>query len=281
MNGHFGQNKERRKQYVNIAGLFVVVILILGIYFYQNVFAKGTGKESQSNRETPLILENTKNDIGLEQEEGNSVQEVQQDSSHIIKDFPIILQSPELPTGCEITALTMVLNYYGLPADKITMAEDYLPKADAGLYYGEDGLLYGNDLEQYFIGDPFSEAGITCGTQAIATAADEFLMQSGETKRARILKAVQPDGLYEFVSQDIPVMVWITISMDDRWETQGWYTETGSYVDWSQNDHGAVLVGYTESTVTIADPIAGLVEYSKEQFEHVYESRGENGLVIQ
>lgn len=37
-------------------------------------------------------------------------------------DFPIIIQNPELPTGCEITALTMVLNYYGYPADKIVMA---------------------------------------------------------------------------------------------------------------------------------------------------------------
>ena len=35
-----------------------------------------------------------------------------------IKDFPIIYQMPELPTGCEITALTMAVNYYGYPADK-------------------------------------------------------------------------------------------------------------------------------------------------------------------
>lgn len=69
--------------------------------------------------------------------------------------------------------------------------------------------------------------------------------------------------------------------MGDRWETQGWYTENGNYVDWSQNDHGAVLVGYTEDTVTIADPISGFVENSREQFESVYTSRGENSVMIQ
>lgn len=42
--------------------------------------------------------------------------------SNEISDFPYTLQTPELPTGCEITALTMVLNYYGFSVDKTTMA---------------------------------------------------------------------------------------------------------------------------------------------------------------
>ena len=62
--------------------------------------------------------------------------------------------------------------------------------------------------------------------------------------------------LYEIVSQDIPVVVWVTISMTDRGETEGWYTRSGEYVDWSTYDHGAVLIGYTQDTVTIADPVS-------------------------
>ena len=45
-------------------------------------------------------------------------------------------------------------------------------------------------------------------------------------------------------------------------------------MDWSTNDHGAVLIGYTEGTVLIADPLAGIVEYDRQAFETVFASRG-------
>lgn len=69
---------------------------------------------------------------------------VEQRASAQIEDFPIINQMPELPTGCEITALTMVLDHYGYPVDKTVMASEYLPTASADRYYGADGrLVYG------------------------------------------------------------------------------------------------------------------------------------------
>ena len=43
--------------------------------------------------------------------------------------------------------------------------------------------------------------------------------------------------------------------MQDRIAEDGWYTEDGEYVDWAYTDHGAVLIGYSKDTVTIADPI--------------------------
>lgn len=51
---------------------------------------------------------------------------------------------------------------------------------------------------------------------------------------------------------------------------EGWYTESGKYVDWGRNDHCAVLIGYTPDTVTIADPIAGEIVYSRKAFEKVF-----------
>ena len=56
-------------------------------------------------------------------------------------------------------------------------------------------------------------------------------------------------------------MVWVTIGMENRREIRGWYTEDGRFMDWSTNDHGAVLIGYSAGTVTIADPISGICEY--------------------
>ena len=198
-----------------------------------------------------------------------------------IADFPIINQMPELPTGCEITALTMALNYYGYPVDKTVMASEYLPTASADRYYGTDGRMYGTDMNEYFIGDPFAEGGIICGTGAIVTAADRYLSDEGSSLRALDVTGSSPEELYERVRQGQPVVVWVTISMADRGSTEGWYTENGDYVDWSTNDHGAVLIGYTETTVTIADPISGRMEYDREQFEEVFASRGSQCVVLE
>ena len=198
-----------------------------------------------------------------------------------IADFPIINQMPELPTGCEITALTMALNYYGYPVDKTVMASEYLPTASADRYYGTDGRMYGTDMNEYFIGDPFAEGGIICGTGAIVTAADRYLSDEGSSLRALDVTGSSPEELYERVRQGQPVVVWVAISMADRRSTEGWYTENGDYVDWSTNDHGAVLIGYTETTVTIADPISGRMEYDREQFEEVFASRGSQCVVLE
>ncbi len=70
-------------------------------------------------------------------------------------DFEIIRQMPELPTGCEITALTMMLNYYGYSVDKMTMASEYLPTIPAEFYEGADGRSYGPDMEAFFCGRSF------------------------------------------------------------------------------------------------------------------------------
>lgn len=160
------------------------------------------------------------------------------------------------------------------------MAAEYLPTAGMGLYYGADGRLYGTDLNEYFIGDPFTEDGVICGTGAIVTAADAYLEAAGSSLRAEDLTGTDPEELYRLVSEDQPVVVWVTISMADRGETEGWYTEDGEYVDWSRNDHGAVLIGYSGTTVTIADPISGQIEYDRQQFEEVFVDRGNRCVVI-
>lgn len=202
--------------------------------------------------------------------------------SYVIKDFPIIYQMPELPTGCEITAMTVVLNYYGFSVDKVQMATQYLPTLpSAGAFLGEDGRLYGNDMNQYFIGDPQTEDGIICGTGAIISAVTSFSAETGNYVQAVDRTGISLDELYQLISEDTPVMVWCTIGMEDRNVRQGWYTENGEYVDWASNDHGAVLIGYSPDTVTIADPISGLVEYSRTQFESVFHSRGNRCVILQ
>lgn len=201
-------------------------------------------------------------------------------SSHVIENFGLTLQMPELPTGCEITALTMVLNYYGCDADKMTMATEYLPISSSYFYYGDDGTLYGPDLNNYFVGDPLTTGGYICGTGAIITAANDYLEDVNSSLRAEDITGSSPEELYQLVNEDTPVVVWVTVYMTERTDVSGWYTENGEYVDWSTSDHGAVLIGYSEDTVTIADPISGIVTYDRQDFENVFESRGNKCVIL-
>lgn len=76
-----------------------------------------------------------------------------------------ILQNPELPTGCEITSLTTVLNYYGYNVSKTTMSDDFLEKSN-------DEVA---DFWKMFLGNPRSEDGFGCYAQPITDAANKYL----------------------------------------------------------------------------------------------------------
>lgn len=231
-----------------------------------------TETESETQSETVAVgLESTQ--ISAEVKKSNSGTQ--------LTDFDIIEQYPELPTGCEITALTMVLNYYGYQVNKVTMALDYMPKVQAEFYRSEDGRLMGPDLENFFVGDPTKETGYICGTGAIVTAANRYLADVGSDLTAAAMKNAQPEKLYDLIDQGTPVVIWCTINMEDRAETDGWYREDGTYMEWSTNDHGAVLIGYDEDTVTVADPIYSCITVSRDQFEKIFAERGGQCVILQ
>ena len=233
-----------------------------------------TESEAQSETQSETVA------VGLESTQ-ISAEVKKSNSGTQLTDFDIIEQYPELPTGCEITALTMVLNYYGYQVNKVTMALDYMPKVQAEFYRSEDGRLMGPDLENFFVGDPTEETGYICGTGAIVTAANRYLADVGSDLTAAAMKNAQPEKLYDLIDQGTPVVIWCTINMEDRAETDGWYREDGTYMEWSTNDHGAVLIGYDEDTVTVADPIYSCITVSRDQFEKIFAERGGQCVILQ
>ena len=240
----------------------------------------GAETESEAQSEVQSEIQSETVAVGLESTQ-ISVEVKKSDSGTQLTDFDIIEQYPELPTGCEITALTMVLNYYGYRVNKVTMALDYMPKVQAEFYRSEDGRLMGPDLENFFVGDPTEETGYICGTGAIVTAANRYLADVGSDLTAAAMKNVQPEKLYDLIDQGTPVVIWCTINMEDRAETDGWYREDGTYMEWSTNDHGAVLIGYDEDTVTVADPIYSRITVSRDQFEKIFAERGGQCVILQ
>lgn len=202
-------------------------------------------------------------------------------AAYQISDFECVYQMPELPTGCEITAMEMVLQYYGFDIDKVTMANDYMPTISYDTRWNDESVTDKNDMNNYFIGDPETVYGYIAGTGAIQIAANDYLEDENSDLEAYDITGASFSQLYNYIDNNIPVVIWVTIGMIDRSDVQYYYIDSDTYIEWTMDDHGAVLIGYDDTTVTIADPISGIVEYDREQFESVFASRGNMAVVVE
>jgi uncharacterized protein YvpB len=194
-----------------------------------------------------------------------------------------ILQNPELPTGCEITSLTMLLRFYGFNAEKVDMAENYLPVSWGNARW-EGNKKYQDSFFDYFIGDPKGR-GYGCFSPAIMTAAEKYLTENdtaGKYKAVNI-SGCDPDYLYRVVLSGNPVMCWATDGMIPPEYRESWYdNETGEQLDWYLNEHAFLLVGFdTEKRlVYLSDPMKGDIFYSMDKFELRFSEMHRQAVII-
>ena len=268
-------------KWISAVAVILVAATISGYTLKDTTYVEAKLNKIKGTKQTVASVEKTSANT-QKIKKVKTVDETPLPESSSISDFEFTGQMPELPTGCEITSLTMVLNYYGYSVDKMTMALEYLPTLGWNdTYYGEDGSLYGNDIYNYFIGNPQSETdGLSCGAGAIVTAADSYLADNGNAMKAEDETGAEPEQLYRFVSEGTPVVVWGTIDMEERQTMESWSTEDGREASWAMNDHCMVLIGYNADTVTVADPLEGIVTYDRGQFEASFRSRDNQCVIL-
>lgn len=202
------------------------------------------------------------------------------DNNSVYIDMENILQNPELPVGCEITALTIYLRYLGFDADKVDLAQNYLPKGGNAQY--KDDLLYKDSFFDYFIGDPFSR-GYGCFANAIVKAAEGYIEDNGGGYDVIELSGSHPDVLYDYLAEGIPVICWATDGMIEPEYYESWYDNaTGEKLDWYLNEHCFVLAGFNMNAdiVTLNDPMKGIIDYNINKFETRYEQMYSQAIVI-
>lgn len=124
---------DKRKRSCKSMILYSFPVLLIIVTMVMIVILNDT-EESESRADS--IISSTVSSESNDLSDNSSMQQDEEKHSALIDDFPEIMQMPELPTGCEITALTMVLNYYGFDVDKVTLATEYLPTMPPELYYG-------------------------------------------------------------------------------------------------------------------------------------------------
>lgn len=198
------------------------------------------------------------------------------DRRFVIETAECILQNPELPTGCEITSLTMLLNHIGFDADKLDMADNYLPK----------GEYRKADFHKVFVGDPRNRLAYGCTAEVIVAAAENYLNDQEGAGRLKVknLTGSEAEELYSYVCNGDPVVVWASINMGDIIENYTSWTEegTGKTISWYGGEHCLLLTGYDldEGLVYVNDPLRGKTTYEMDLFEQRYEEMQRNAVVI-
>ena len=125
-------------------------------------------------------------------------------------DVPAISQLPELPTGCEITAVAIMLNGYGIYANKITLANN-MP-------------YHGWDPNQGYVGNPYTYSGWTIYPPALMNLVKSY------AGSATNLTGCSYSTLRAFLDQGKPVVVWTTMHgftvhaiCLTGYDSSGWY----------------------------------------------------------
>lgn len=189
----------------------------------------------------------------------------------MVQNFPVLNQYPELPTGCEVTSLTMVLNFYQLAADKCDIADNYLEKGEVGAV----------DFRVAFEGDPRDENSYGCYAPVIVKAADAYLTANNSTMKATDLTGTAFADLFQYIDKGIPVIVWGTLDCEEGHYSVTWEVD-GKELTWFTPEHCMVLVGYSDYQVWVADPVHGDIRvYDRELFRVRYESLQQQAVVIQ
>ena len=178
-----------------------------------------------------------------------------------------ISQYPELPTGCEMTSLTMVLNYYGYNVEKEELVDEY--------------MIYRDSEPTGFDGDPYSADGGAMWPPALAAAATNFMEDHNDERVGIDVSGASLAELLHFIEDGIPVIVWVNGDFEPYIEYDGiqlWEEDKVYYSYW--NEHCVVLTGFDEENVYIQNPQVGEEKISIEDFEEVYEICGKYAIII-
>lgn len=184
-----------------------------------------------------------------------------------------ISQMPELPTGCEATALTMLLNNYGYKISKTQVAKD-LPKV--ALPREKNGRMYGGHPADGFVGDPFSNNGYGVYSPPIVKTINKYIPDGAEDLTGKSF-----EDLLSVIDSGRPVMVWTTIGQKEIKLTRIWYTRNNEKFQWKAPEHAVLLTGYDDKYVYVNDPLKNQgTKYDRAIFEKRWEGMGKMAVTI-
>ena len=192
---------------------------------------------------------------------------------------PRLLQMPQLRNGCEATSLAALLNYYGIAADKMELAYEYIPRED---FIASPYGWLGPDPERAYPGDPATERGFYCFAAPLVQGANRYLREKGASMHALNVTGITEEGLKRYLCSGDPVAVWVTFDFSEPY-TGGfaWIIENlGQAYTPYRNLHCVVLMGWGRDTCTLMDPLQGVRTVDRQAFLASFEQLGRRALVV-
>lgn len=182
-------------------------------------------------------------------------------------------QYPNMPNGCEVTALDMLMKYNGFDVSKEFLNDNYLNKTDT----------YNADPNTGYIGNPYSKSkGFYCYAGPIADCANKYFRENNISKMAKDRTGMSVFGvLNQIIFRKKPVAVWYTV--DDKKPEYGkasYTTPSGKQEPLYSNLHCVVVNGVGRGMVSIIDPIRGQRAVNIVEFTKLYMQMGQRAVVI-
>ncbi|WP_427037015.1 C39 family peptidase [Cytobacillus pseudoceanisediminis] len=260
-----------RKTMLKTAPMFLLVfILISGTFVYDNL--SGSQPASAVNQIKSWLSEPAEKASSFL---GNNTVVIKIKEETII-DAPAVNQFPELPRGCEVTSLSMLLQHAGIQADKMTLAKEI--KKNPEPYRIENGKIYFGHPNDGFIGDMYSfdNPGLGVYHKPVKELAEKYMPGSIED-----LTGSDFEDLKIHLSDGRPVWVIINTAYkqlsDDFFQT--WHTPSGK-IQITYKEHSVLLTGYDQEYMYFNDPLTGEKNKKapKNDFEKAWVQMGKQAI---
>ena len=150
-------------------------------------------------------------------------------------NVPLENQMPDLPNGCEVTSLSMLMNYYGIKVSKNELAET-IQHVDSFT----DGGKYRGNPHQGFVGHmTIANAGWCVYNEPLYNVARKYTSHIENITGSDFL------SLLKLVSTGHPVMIITTTTFNKVNNMQTWDTNTGK-VNVTPSSHACVITGHSK-----------------------------------
>lgn len=192
-------------------------------------------------------------------------------------EAPLIEQLPELPRGCEVTALNMLLSYHGIPVDKMELAENI--KRNPATFKKQNEKIYFGNPHNGFVGDMYSfdTPGLGVYHEPISKLAKKY----APNKEVLDFSGEDFPSVIHHLSLERPVWVIINSHYKKLPETEfvTWHTEDGP-IKITYRQHSVLITGYDEQYIYFNDPLNYRSKAPIEQFIDAWNQMGKQAITI-